>query len=144
MLKRCDRIWKCQAGNPSRFTDDETDGTDILGLRTVRCAEMGTTMRSGGGARAPSASTALYAAQATPPPPQLALPAPPARGLRGSAAAPRPQSLAPGGGGGVPFQGRHSSKSRRNSAKHVAKAPQPPLSRSSERGTMWLTWTRMA
>jgi hypothetical protein len=44
----------------------------------LRCAEMGTTTRSGGGARAPSASIATYAAaQATPPPPPLALPAPP-------------------------------------------------------------------
>ena len=30
----------------------------MLGLHTVRCAEMGTKTRSGGGARAPSASTA--------------------------------------------------------------------------------------
>ena len=96
-------------------------------MPTLRCAEMGTTTRSGGGARAPSASTApCAAAQATPPPPPLALPAPPARGSRGGAAAPRAQSLAPGGGGGVAFQGKRSAKSRRNSAKHVAKAPQPP------------------
>ena len=93
----------------------------------MRCAEMGTSTRSGGGARAPSASTAPHAAaQATPPPPQLALPAPPALGSRGGGAAPRAQSLAPGGGGGVAFQGKRSAKSRRNSAKHVAKAPQPP------------------
>ena len=96
-------------------------GTDV---RTVRCAEMGTTTRSGGGARAPSASTAPYAAaQATPPAPPLALPSPPARGSREGA---RGQSLAPGGGGGVPFQGRRAPKSRRDSAKHVAKAPQVP------------------
>ena len=38
----------------------------MLGSHTVRCAEMGTTTRSGGGARAPSVSTAPYAAaQAT-------------------------------------------------------------------------------
>ena len=96
-------------------------GTDV---RTVHCAEMGTTTRSGGGARAPSASTAPYAAaQATPPAPPLALPPPPARGSREGA---RARSLAPGGGGGVPFQGRRALKSRRDSAKHVAKAPQPP------------------
>ena len=90
----------------------------------MRCAEMGTTTRSGGGARAPSASTAPYAAaQATPPAPPLALPSPPARGSREGA---RGQSLAPGGGGGVPFQGRRAPKSRRDSAKHVAKAPQVP------------------
>ena len=46
-----------------------TDGNRCQGTHTVRCAEMGTTTRSGGGARAPSASTAPYAAaQATPPP----------------------------------------------------------------------------
>lgn len=93
----------------------------------MRCAEMGTSTRSGGGARAPSASTAPHAAaQATPPPPQLALPAPPALGSRGGGAAPRAQSLASGGDGGVPFQGKRSSKSRRNSAKHVAPAPETP------------------
>ena len=53
--------------------------TDARGLPTVRCAEMGTSTRSGGGARVLFASTAPHAAaQATLPPPQLALPAPPA------------------------------------------------------------------
>ena len=53
-----------------------TDGDRCQGTHTVRCAEMGTTTRSGKGARVPSASTAPYAAaQATPPPPPLALPA---------------------------------------------------------------------
>ncbi len=41
----------------------------MLGLPTLRCAENGTTTRSGAGARAPSASTSPYATtQATPHP----------------------------------------------------------------------------
>ncbi len=93
----------------------------------MRCAETGASRRSGGGARAPSASTAPHAAaQATPPPPPLALPAPTALGSRGGGATPHAQSFASGGGGGVPFQGKRSSKSRRNSAKHVAPAPEAP------------------
>ena len=44
-------------------------GTDARGLPTLRCAEMGTTTRSGAGARAPFASTEpSAAAQATPHP----------------------------------------------------------------------------
>ena len=80
----------------------------------------------GRGARALRLYSTYAAAQATPLPPQLALPAPPALGSPGGGAAPRAQSLASGGGGGVPFQGKRSSKSRRNSAKHVAPAPEAP------------------
>ena len=70
-------------GSPTRKPMDRW--TDARGLPTVRCAEMGTSTRSGGGARAPSASTSPHAAaQATPPPPPLALPAPPALHDHGS------------------------------------------------------------
>ena len=54
-------------GSPTRKPMDRW--TDARGLPTVRCADMGTTTRSGGGARAPSASTEPSAtAQATPHP----------------------------------------------------------------------------
>ena len=69
---------------PTRFTADEIDGPMgpmLLRLHTVCCEETGTTTRSGGGARALSASTAPYvAAQVMSPPPRLALPAPPVLG----------------------------------------------------------------
>lgn len=98
-------------------------GTDAR-VRTLCVARKWVPRHARGKGRAPSASTATHAAaRATPPPPPLALPSPPARGSREGA---RGQSLAPGGGGGVPFQGRRAPKSRRNSAKHVAKAPQVP------------------
>ena len=95
-------------------------------MPTVRCAEMGTTTRSRKEARAPSDSTATHAAaQATPPPPPGAPPLAPLAPLAGgSREGARGQS--PGGGGGVPFQGKRASNSRRNSAQHVVKAPQVP------------------
>ncbi len=133
---------KKKSRGPTSVTDERTDGpmgTDARGLPTLRCA--GTTTRSGAGAHAPSALTEpSAAAQATPPPPPHALPAPPALGSQGGGAAPRAQSLATGGGGGVPFKGRRSSKSRRNSAKHVAKAPE---SRSESLKRTWDYLARM-
>ena len=45
-------------------------GTDARGLPTLRCAEMGTTTRSGAGARVPSASTEPFATPQAAPHPQ--------------------------------------------------------------------------
>ena len=82
--------------DPTRFTDEETDGPMGTDVRTVHCVEMGTTTRSGGGG-----ARALLRRHPTPPReqrhPHLALPPPPARGSREGARA----NLSPRAEGGV-------------------------------------------